>query len=81
MFLQLKKQAFNYSGAQTYRQMGPALVLVWLVTRNPLRSSAIQNCFYGTASSTTLAIILFLYLSPKAWRQVRYLYFNSAPPT
>ncbi|KAH9176801.1 hypothetical protein EDB89DRAFT_2240532, partial [Lactarius sanguifluus] len=57
--LQLKKQPFNSGARAYYRQIGPALLST---------VPAIQNCFYGTAFSTTLATIL-LYPSPEAWRQ------------
>jgi hypothetical protein len=74
--LQLKKQPFN-SGARTYRQVGPALVLVWLGQTQFPSSSAIQNCFQCTASASGLTSALFS--SPKVWRTVHYFYSRLLP--
>lgn len=74
--LQLKKQPFN-SGARTYRQVGPALVLVWLGQTQFPSSSAIQNCFQCAASASDLTSALFS--SPKVWRTVHYFYSRLLP--
>jgi hypothetical protein len=56
--LQLKKQPFN-SGARTFRQVGRALILVWIGHSQFPSHSTIQNGFESTASAINLPSALF----------------------
>jgi hypothetical protein len=57
--LQLKKQPFN-SGARTFRQVGRALILLWVGQSHFPSHATIQNCFESTASARILPSVLFL---------------------
>ena len=55
--LQLKKQPFN-SGARTFRQVGRALILLWVGQSRFPSYATIQNCFESTASARILPLAL-----------------------
>ena len=69
--LQLKKQPFN-SGTRTFRQVGRALILVWIGHSQFPSHSTIQNGFESTASARNLPPALF-FLSQSVARSLLFV--------